>query len=237
MIRLLLLHGLGADRRAFQRFERLLPDTWDIFAADLLGHGDAPKPATGYRLEDHAAYIASVIDEHWGSDAHDEAAPIIAGHSYGAAVAVATAALYPTQVRAIALLDAIVGDTRVGTQTGQVMQARHDGTLADVIPVLFADQSPALQRWFLATWQTMSLGVIDEFDHDWTRFAAHVTCPVAVIHGDLDQGGGGDLPADWFDQPYVTRIAGAGHYLHASHARETAAALVEAATSVEAATH
>ncbi|MCW2921103.1 MAG: alpha/beta hydrolase [Thermoleophilia bacterium] len=223
-----LLHGLGADRRAFQRFERLLPDTWDIASCDLLGHGSAPHPESGYGLEDHATWIASQL----GS----EVPAFVVGHSYGAATAVALAATRPELVSGIVLLDPIarfeVGEVAAldgpGTGTGAMIQAKRDGRLAEQVARMYPDASTALRSWTVETWERMSLGVVDELDPDWMRFADLVTCPVAIVHGELELGGGGDLAADWFDEPSVRCIEGAGHYLHATHARETAAAVSEA---------
>lgn len=215
-----LLHGLGADRRAFQRFERLLPASWQIESLDLLGHGDAPRPERGYALEDHAAYIAGRLEH---------AAPVIlVGHSYGAATATAVAALRPELTSGIILLDPIVNlDTaRQGTGTSAMIDAKRGETLEEQVAAMYPDASAALRAWTVETWKRMAIGVVDELDPNWTRFAEHVTCPVGIIHGELQLGGGGDLAADWFDEPLVTQIDGAGHYLHATHARETAAAIV-----------
>jgi pimeloyl-ACP methyl ester carboxylesterase len=217
-----LLHGLGADRRAFQRFERLLPVSWEPSSLDLLGHGSAPHPPHGYSLEEHAAYIAGCLEP---------VAPVVlVGHSYGAATAVALAARHPGCVRGIVLLDPIthLGDAEVGGRTEQMMEARRAGHVRETVDRLFPDASEPLRAWTTETWEQMALGVIDEFDPHWTRFAELVTCPVAIVHGELALGGGGDLAADWFDEPRVTCIHGAGHYLHATHARETAAAVREA---------
>ncbi|MCB0877953.1 MAG: alpha/beta hydrolase [Thermoleophilia bacterium] len=214
-----LLHGLGADRRAFQRFERLLPVAWEPVSLDLLGHGAAPHPSTGYSLEEHAAYIAGVIEA---------IAPcVLVGHSYGAATAVAIAARHASSVRGIVLLDPIthMGDAAVGSRTEQMMHARRVGTLRETVDRLFPEASEPLKAWTVETWEQMSVGVIDEFDPHWTRFADRVEVPVAIVHGQLELGGGGDLAADWFDEPRVTSIDGAGHYLHATHARETADAV------------
>lgn len=222
-----LLHGLGADRRAFQRFERLLPDSWDIESLDLLGHGDAPHPHTGYSLEDHAAYVAGQLGP---------VTPVVLiGHSYGAATAVALAATRPELVEALVLLDPIarfdVGQVAAldgpGTGTGAMIQAKRDGRLEEQVARMYPEASDALRRWTVETWDRMAIGVVEELDPDWMRFADRVTCPVAIIHGELELGGGGDLAADWFDEPLVTCIEGAGHYLHATHAREVAAVVAE----------
>jgi pimeloyl-ACP methyl ester carboxylesterase len=221
-----LLHGLGADRRAFQRFERLLPDAWHCESLDLLGHGDAPKPDSGYSLDDHASYVAGLLEP---------VAPVLLiGHSYGAATAVALAATRPELVSAIVLLDPIVGLTasRDGSKTGGMIDAKRSGTLEQTVAELYPDASNALRAWTIETWERMAPGVVDELDPDWTRCADRVTCPVAIVHGELELGGGGDLASDWFDEPCVRQIDGAGHYLHATHARETAAAIVACVESL-----
>lgn len=239
-MRLVLLHGLGADHRAFQRFERLLPAAWDVRRFDLLGHGAGPYPTAGFHLDDLAAHAAGQIADAW-PDA-GASPPVVAGHSYGAATAIALAANRPDMARRIILLDPIVhvdggsvqaDSTRRSGEGGtqRMLRARREGTVPATVASLFAHESPALRRWIVETWEQMSLGVVDDLDLDWTRFAERVTCPVAIIHGELDLGGGGDLAADWFDEPHVRCIRGAGHYLHATHAREVAAELVAATSS------
>lgn len=224
MIEVRLLHGIGADHRAFQRFARMLPDEWSVEALDLLGHGDAPHPEHGYSLADHADYIAGLITP---------AAPVIlVGHSYGAAASVALAARHPQLVKAIVLLDPIVElqTADVGKGTASMIAAKRAGTLQQQVERLFPEASRALQAWTVQTWESMAMGVVDEFEPDWTPYADRVTCPVAVIHGELALGGGGDLSADWFDEPVMTCVEGAGHHLHASHAQETATFVIEAVT-------
>lgn len=214
-----LLHGLGADRRAFQRFERLLPESWDIASIDLLGHGDAPHPKHGYSLEHHAAWIEQQVQ--------DSAPVVLVGHSYGAATSVAVAARSPQLATAIVLLDPVVREPGqgLGAKAERIIAGRRAGSLPAVIAAEYPDASPALQAWTVETWTRMSLGVVDELDLDWTRLADRVTCPVSIIHGELELGGAGDLSADWFHDPLVTCIEGAGHYLHATHAREVADAV------------
>lgn len=225
-----LLHGLGADRNAFQRFERLLPEEWEVERWDLLGHGSAPHPAHGYALEDHGDYVAGRIAERWS--ASPARPPVLVGHSYGAGTAVVCASRHQQLVRAVVLLDPIAyarqGERDLESKTELMMRARREGTLKTVVPELFPHFARALQQWTITTWENMAVGVIEEIDHDWMRFAGGVSCPAAIIHGDLEHGGAGDIAADWFDDPVVGRIAGAGHYLHATHAHETAAAVVAA---------
>jgi pimeloyl-ACP methyl ester carboxylesterase len=277
-MRVFLLHGLGADSRAFQRFERMLHDDWSIESLDLLGHGDAPKPITGYSQADHANYIAGVITSRLGLANPTEAIadpPVVVGHSYGAAVGTTLAATYPNLVRSLVLLDPIV-DPRARRQsrrdeqqardehqpthtlradplaaamhpahveaaaadsmtsperasgTQQMIEARRSGSMAETVHRLFARESEALRNWVISTWERMAVGVVDELDPDWMQYAPSVVCPVTIIHGQPELGGGGDEAASFFANPEVISIDGAGHYLHATHARQTAGAVIEA---------
>lgn len=239
--RIVLLHGLGADRRAFQRFERLLPTDWQVQAIDLLGHGSAPHPESGYELDAHAAYAASAIEDAF-PDAADEPV-VLVGHSYGAATSVAVAATEPELVAQLVLLDLIHPDQRElesapwerPDRTGDMIRARraHEsapdaGFIRATVDQLFPEQSEPLRAWTAGTWEAMSVGVVNELDTNWMRFAADVMCPVTVIHGDPAAGGAGEASSALFDHAVDVRIAGAGHYLHATHARETADAVAAA---------
>lgn len=236
-----LLHGLGADHRAFQRFLRFLPESWTVHAVDLLGHGDAPHPEHGYSLEDHATYIASLIVAEYGAAGPDAVLanpPVLVGHSYGAATSVVLAALYPGLVRGIVLLDPVVRlDAPVTptseTATAQMIRARREGTLAEVVPVLFPREGAALRGWIIETWERMAVGVVDELDGSWPEYVDGVECPVVIVHGDAELGGGGTSTDGLFHHQTMVRIEGAGHYVHATHVRETSAAVIDAVTRLE----
>ncbi len=234
-----LLHGLGADHRAFMRFQRLLPAEWSTTALDLLGHGSAPKPDSGYALEDHAEWIEEQIRQLAGGSA-----VTLLGHSYGAAVAVATAARAPQLVDDLVLLDAVVYDQWAGSHSGtdraegpaaRMIRAKHDGNIAETVEVLFPSEGSALRAWILETWETMAAGVVENLDHDWGRFATQVRCNVGIVHGEVALGGAGTRAAEMFRDAFVNAgsdctvedvcIPGAGHFLHATHARETADAV------------
>lgn len=232
MTDVVLLHGLGADTRAFQRFGRLLPESWTTTPLDLLGHGDAPKPEAGYSLEDHAAYIGQLLAQ------AERAIPVpthIIGHSYGCAVAIALAAARPELVTSLVLLDPAMHSSQAGpksadglTGTQRMIRARQAGDMAPAVRDLFGSQSYALQEWVIETWTRMAVGVVNELDGDWMRFGPKTSCPTTVVHGDEPLGGSGPAPGEFLPHAKLVRIAGAGHYLHATHARETAAATIDA---------
>jgi lipase len=93
------LHGITAHHRAFNAAARYLGPSRGLVGVDLRGRGDSDKPASGYSLETHAADVVRVLD-HLGLEK-----VVLAGHSMGGFVALATALAFPDRVRALVLLD------------------------------------------------------------------------------------------------------------------------------------
>ncbi|HKA11149.1 MAG TPA: alpha/beta fold hydrolase [Candidatus Dormibacteraeota bacterium] len=85
---LFLLHGLSSNARVWERTARLLPAR-RIVALDQRSHGLSDRPATGYALDDVVADAAHVIRE------LGLGRPLVAGHSWGAAVALSLTAAHP----------------------------------------------------------------------------------------------------------------------------------------------
>lgn len=85
---LFLLHGLSSNARVWERMARLLAAR-RIVALDQRSHGLSDRPARGYTLDDVVADAAHVIRE------LGLGRPLVAGHSWGAAVALALAAAHP----------------------------------------------------------------------------------------------------------------------------------------------
>jgi len=57
-----LLHGYSDSWRSWELLLPELPDTLHAFAVTQRGHGDADRPAAGYRPEDHGADVAAFMD-------------------------------------------------------------------------------------------------------------------------------------------------------------------------------
>lgn len=95
----LFLHGITENARAFESAMRQLPDGLFAAAMDLRGRGLSAKPKNGYRLADYAEDLLAVCNG-WPGEA-----PTIVGHSMGARIAAAFAALYPGLVRGVLLID------------------------------------------------------------------------------------------------------------------------------------
>lgn len=61
-IPVVMLHGYTDSWRSFERLLPHLPTSIRTFAVTQRGHGDADRPASGYRLEDFTADVASFMD-------------------------------------------------------------------------------------------------------------------------------------------------------------------------------
>lgn len=96
-----LLHGLGTNYKSWTYVTRNLDyKRLHIFAFDLLGFGDAPKPDAKYTVKDHAEAVIKAMDKQGVKDA------IVAGHSMGCLVALEVARQRPDLVKQLVLLGA-----------------------------------------------------------------------------------------------------------------------------------
>jgi pimeloyl-ACP methyl ester carboxylesterase len=94
----LLLHAWLDSRRYFDQLLAALPERIHAFAFDQRGHGDASKPAVGYRLRDFADDIGAFMD------AVGLRAAVLAGGSSGGYVAQRFAIDHPDRTLSLALL-------------------------------------------------------------------------------------------------------------------------------------
>lgn len=95
----LFLHGITEHGQAWIRFATYLEPFYDIVLMDLRGHGLSDKPEFGYKAEQMAE------DVYWLIKKLDLVQPVIIGHSMGASVATAYAAIYKDMVSGLVLED------------------------------------------------------------------------------------------------------------------------------------
>ncbi len=99
--RVLAIHGLtGHGKRWESLFARHLPDVAAV-APDLLGHGHSSWDAP-WTIEANVAALATLIE------AEADSPVVVAGHSFGGAIALNLAAARPDLVAALVLLDPAV---------------------------------------------------------------------------------------------------------------------------------
>jgi pimeloyl-ACP methyl ester carboxylesterase len=95
---LFLLHGLGSNARVWERLAARLPAR-QIVALDQRSHGRSDRPADGYTTAELTADAAHAID------VLGLGRPVVAGHSWGATVALALAAGFPDLVSGLVIVD------------------------------------------------------------------------------------------------------------------------------------
>lgn len=96
----LLLHGTSDSWRSFEYVLPELPDWMRAIAVTQRGHGDADRPATGYRTEDFADDVGALMDA-LGIDK-----AIVVGHSMGASIAQRFAIDHPARMLGLVLIGA-----------------------------------------------------------------------------------------------------------------------------------
>lgn len=93
------VHGIAGSAMAWRALARAMPDGWTLLAPDLRGRGGSAGLPGPYGLRRHAADVLRVID-HAGAGI-----AVLAGHSFGAYVALTAAEARPDLVRRLLLLD------------------------------------------------------------------------------------------------------------------------------------
>src|SRR5947208_2442807 len=93
-----LLHGLASQRRFWNLVVPALAGL-PVLAVDQRGHGGSDRPDEGYAVHEAAADLAPALDAVGWSRV------VLVGHSWGAAVAAAFAALHPERALALVCLD------------------------------------------------------------------------------------------------------------------------------------
>jgi non-heme chloroperoxidase len=59
---MVLLHGIGVDRRVWQGISRRLSPHFHLYMLDLRGHGASGKPKSGYGLADYAGDVEQFLE-------------------------------------------------------------------------------------------------------------------------------------------------------------------------------
>lgn len=95
-----LLHGLGADSRAWRTTIPALSKGAHVYALDFLGFGQSDKPEIPYRISVLSDFVIGFLEA-----AHIKKATIV-GHSLGGWVAARVAATHPGSVDKLVLVDA-----------------------------------------------------------------------------------------------------------------------------------
>ncbi len=132
---LLLLHGIGSNRRAFRHQLTGLRDRYDVIAWDAPGYGHSEDPAGSMSLGEMADEAAKLLDELQIEQAH------VLGVSMGGVIAQLLYHRHPGKVRSLILVD-----TTTGGSTPERVQQRLEA-IDTLTPLQLAEKrAPQLVR-------------------------------------------------------------------------------------------
>jgi len=214
-----------------------LPDSIRAIAVTQRGHGDAPKPDSGYLIEDFAADVVELMDDL-------ELGPaIVVGHSMGSWVTQRIAIDHPER-----LLGVVLGGSFSGTPSNDpalTAFAREMGTLQDPVP---AEVAIEFQESTVAT--PLTPEALDTFVSESLKVPAHVwraafagflevkhsdelenvTTPALLVWGDQDAFIRREVQDELLDALADSRLnvyEGVGDALHWERPERFAADIVE----------
>lgn len=136
---IVLINSLGTDARIWDLVLPKLTDDYTVITYDKRGHGLSDLGQPPYRIEDHAADLAGLIDHLGYADV------IICGLSVGGLIAQSLYATRPDLVRALVLADTAhkIGTADMWAERIAKVEADGLGTMVDGI----------MQRWFTAPYR------------------------------------------------------------------------------------
>jgi non-heme chloroperoxidase len=188
----LMLHGVTDSWRSFEPVLPHLPDDIRAIAVTQRGHGDAPKPDSGYLIEDLAGDVAGLMDELGIERA------IVVGHSMGAWVARQIAIANPGRVDGLVLAGAFQSSLAGDPEAAAAMRE-----LADVPDPVPAEVAHEFQVSTLAS--PIAAEQLDTFVAESLKLSARSWRDLFLGFAELDQPAGAvELPMPtllvWGDQ-------------------------------------
>ena len=169
-----MLHGVTDSWRSFESVLPYLPDDVRAIAVTQRGHGDAPKPESGYLIEDLAGDVVDLMDE------LEIERAIVVGHSMGSWVTQRIAIDHPERVLGIVLAGSFSGSPV--HDPGMAALAREMGTVQDPV----ADQiAREFQESTVAT--PLAPEALDTFVSESLKVPARIWRDAFAGFAELDQ--------------------------------------------------
>ena len=219
----LLLHGYSDSWRSFERVLPHLPAYVRAFALSQRGHGDADRPAAGYRPHDFAADVAAFADSLGLGPA------VVVGHSMGGTVAQRFALDYPARTLGLVLAGAattwrtptvwelweVVSTLADPIDPGFVREFQ-ESTLAQPVPAAFLETVVAESLKVPArVWRAALRDA--HLEADIAGELGAIETPTLVVWGDRDAihtSGEKEALVDAIPGSRLVVYPGAGHALH-----------------------
>jgi non-heme chloroperoxidase len=240
-IPVILLHGYTDSWRSFERVLPHLPGSVRAVALTQRGHGDADRPAAGYRPQEFAADLAAF------ADALGLGPAIVVGHSMGGTVAQRFALDYPGRTLGLVLVgSATTWLTPVVLEFWEIVSTLEDpidpgfargfqeSTLARTVPPTFLDAVVAESLKVPARVWKAALREA-HLEADIAGELSAITAPTLIVWGDQDTihlRGETEALVEAISGSRLVEYAGAGHALHWEEPARFAADLTAFAESI-----
>jgi non-heme chloroperoxidase len=232
-----MLHGVTDSWRSFEPVLRHLPADIRAIAVTQRGHGDAPKPESGYLIEDLAGDVVDLMND------LRIARAIVVGHSMGSMVAQRIAIDHPERVLGVVLAGVFGHPQAEGPALAAL--AEEFGSIEDPIARQVAHEFQAsttatpLEPEQLNTFVDESLKVparvwrdaFNEFPRvDHSAELSGLNIPALIVYGDQDElisRPEQDRLLDALPDARIEVYEGAGHAMHWEQPERFAADIVE----------
>jgi len=193
---LILIHGIGAARRTWDRAMPLLTHHFTVVTYDLRGHGTSPLPDGRFGLDELVADLERVRARTGFEQAH------FAGHSLGGMIGPAYARAFPERVLSLGLLSTAAFRTEDDSaKVRAVVQAMRTNSVPEILATLanrwftdaFIKAHPAViearMDQVIGTDTEVFLNVFDIYaETEMAPWLAEVTAPSLVLTGENDGG-------------------------------------------------
>ncbi|HEY6801640.1 MAG TPA: alpha/beta fold hydrolase, partial [Agromyces sp.] len=211
-----LVHGLGMDHDSWNGLADDLGRSGRVYALDMPGFGDAPKPARPLSMVESGDLLAELLREEGLTDA------VLVGHSTGAQVVAETAARHPDLVAKLVLIGPTVNplERTVARQTVRFLQ---DVTFTNpkVMALGLVSYAQAGPRWYAENLRPM-------VEHAIERALERVAADTLVVRAEHDR----VVPRYWAEQAAalarngrVVEVPGRGHETMITAGAEVARAI------------
>jgi non-heme chloroperoxidase len=192
-IPVMLLHGVTDSWHSYEPVLPYLPDSIHAFALTQRGHGDASRPAAGYRFHDFASDLAAFMD------AVQIESAVIVGHSMGSSVAQRFAIDFPERTLGLVLVGSFatlrgnpgvreLWDSAIATMTDPVdpgfVREFQQSTLARPVPRAFFEVVMAESLKVPArVWRAAFEGFLED---DFSGELNKIEAPTLIVWGEQD---------------------------------------------------
>jgi pimeloyl-ACP methyl ester carboxylesterase len=192
-IPVLFLHGVTDSWHSYEPVFAHLPDSIHAFGLTQRGHGDASRPAKGYRFNDFASDLAAFMD------ALQIEPAVIVGHSMGSVVAQRFAIDFPERTLGLVLVGSFatlrgnpgvqeLWDSAISGLTDPVdpgfVREFQQSTLAQPVPQAFFEDVVAESLKVPArVWRAAFEGFLED---DFSGELYKIEAPTLIVWGDQD---------------------------------------------------